>query len=622
MAKVRIPVIGTVGKSLSFDPNATVGATIGTDLKLPDGSIATKTTLAAYLGVSSAQQGVTQHRLLQGLTVGDDHPMYTRKDTLTARGDLYVRSATDVTRLAKGSTSQFLQAGATDPAWQTISPVLTLSTDLSGNATFTDLTSATLAATIVGHAVTNSKIRQSAGLSVIGNSTNATADVADITAASDAQVFRRSGSSIGFGAIDLSSTNAVSNRLAYANLTQGSALSVLGVTGNATADVASILASSDTTVLRRSGSAVAFGTIDHTYISDFSSAVPQPANPTASVKLTATNGSASTFMRSDGAPALDQSISPTWSGSHTFNNVPTLPSQSANKVFAGPTTGSAAAPAFRSLVDADIPTTLSLTTASSLVTVGTITSGTWSATAVSETHGGTNQTSYTLGDTLYASGSNTLAKLAGNITTTKKFLRQTGTGSVSAAPAWDTLVSGDIPNLGANPTASAGLTAVNGSATTYMRSDGAPALSQSISPTWTGQHRFTPSTSKTIFDGPSGDWAFSCLGFNSTGVSFGFEANAGTNSSDICARFRARAAVNDILLLRGDGRVSIGNSTDNAEVQFLGTGNLRFSGSTTGAQTATFSATNKPGSGTAGPIAWLPVLTAGGTQGYIPIFGA
>jgi hypothetical protein len=44
---------------------------------------------------------------------------------------------------------------------------------------------------------------------------------------------------------------------------------------------------------------------------------------------------------------------------------------------------------------------------------------------------------------------------------------------------------------------------------------------------------------------------------------------------------------------------------------------------TTGAQTATFTATNKPGSGTAGPISWLPVFLAdGSTQGYIPIFGA
>jgi len=52
----------------------------------------------------------------------------------------------------------------------------------------------------------------------------------------------------------------------------------------------------------------------------------------------------------------------------------------------------------------------------------------------------------------------------------------------------------------ANPTASVGLTAVNGAATTVMRSDAAPALSQSIAPTWTGVHAFsntTDSTSKT-----------------------------------------------------------------------------------------------------------------------------
>lgn len=44
---------------------------------------------------------------------------------------------------------------------------------------------------------------------------------------------------------------------------------------------------------------------------------------------------------------------------------------------------------------------------------------------------------------------------------------------------------------GANPTAVVGLTAVNGSATTFLRSDGAPPISQSITPTWTGVHTFT-----------------------------------------------------------------------------------------------------------------------------------
>ncbi|HUD74521.1 MAG TPA: hypothetical protein VMQ76_05565 [Terracidiphilus sp.] len=45
----------------------------------------------------------------------------------------------------------------------------------------------------------------------------------------------------------------------------------------------------------------------------------------------------------------------------------------------------------------------------------------------------------------------------------------------------------------ANPTtATVGLAAVNGSATTFMRSDGAPPLNVTIAPTWTGVHTFTP----------------------------------------------------------------------------------------------------------------------------------
>jgi hypothetical protein len=60
--------------------------------------------------------------------------------------------------------------------------------------------------------------------------------------------------------IDLS--NGVTGDLPFSNLTQGSALSVLGVTGNAIADVASISAGSDHQVLRRSGTAVSFGAVN------------------------------------------------------------------------------------------------------------------------------------------------------------------------------------------------------------------------------------------------------------------------------------------------------------------------------------------------------------------------
>ncbi len=48
----------------------------------------------------------------------------------------------------------------------------------------------------------------------------------------------------------------------------------------------------------------------------------------------------------------------------------------------------------------------------------------------------------------------------------------------------------DVANA-ANPTGTVGLSAVNGVASTYMRSDGAPALSQAIVPTWTGLHTFS-----------------------------------------------------------------------------------------------------------------------------------
>jgi hypothetical protein len=73
------------------------------------------------------------------------------------------------------------------------------------------------ATSITNNAITDAMIRQSAGLSVIGNSTNSTANVADITAASDHQVLRRNGSSIGFGAVNLASSNAVTGLLPVVN---------------------------------------------------------------------------------------------------------------------------------------------------------------------------------------------------------------------------------------------------------------------------------------------------------------------------------------------------------------------------------------------------------------------
>jgi hypothetical protein len=66
----------------------------------------------------------------------------------------------------------------------------------------------------------------------------------------------------------------------------------------------------------------------------------------------------------------------------------------------------------------------------SITTVGTITTGAWSADTIATTKGGTGLTSYATGDILYASGSNTLAKLT--IGTSGKVLQVNGSG----APVW------------------------------------------------------------------------------------------------------------------------------------------------------------------------------------------
>lgn len=65
----------------------------------------------------------------------------------------------------------------------------------------------TAAVSLDANGVTNSYIRQSAGLSVIGNSTNSTANVADITAGTDHYVLRRSGTALGFGTLNAAAMN-------------------------------------------------------------------------------------------------------------------------------------------------------------------------------------------------------------------------------------------------------------------------------------------------------------------------------------------------------------------------------------------------------------------------------
>lgn len=116
---------------------------------------------------------------------------------------------------------------------------------------------------IAANSIGNSQLRQSNGYSVIGRSASTTGDVADITAANDFEILRRTAGSLGFGSIDLSQSGAVgTSRLDFTNIKQGAGLSVIGVAGNAAGNIADITAGSDHHVLRRSGTSIGFGTLN------------------------------------------------------------------------------------------------------------------------------------------------------------------------------------------------------------------------------------------------------------------------------------------------------------------------------------------------------------------------
>jgi len=88
----------------------------------------------------------------------------------------------------------------------------------------------------------------------------------------------------------------------------------------------------------------------------------------------------------------------------------------------------------------------------------------------------------TLGDVVYGGASGTGTRLAGNTTTTKQYLSQTGTGTASAAPAWATIAGSDITGAALTKTDDTNVTLTLGGtpATALLRA-------ASLTLGWTGQ---------------------------------------------------------------------------------------------------------------------------------------
>ncbi len=88
----------------------------------------------------------------------------------------------------------------------------------------------------------------------------------------------------------------------------------------------------------------------------------------------------------------------------------------------------------------------------------------------------------TLGDTIYGGASGAATRLAGNTTTAKRYLSQTGNGTVSAAPAWASIAGADITGAALTKTDDTNITLTLGGnpATSLLRA-------ASLTLGWTGQ---------------------------------------------------------------------------------------------------------------------------------------
>lgn len=283
----------------------------------------------------------------------------------------------------------------------------------------------------------------------------------------------------------------------------------------------------------------------------------------------------------------DNSTTPIYTGSTVTGNGTlnlTLKTEAANLVFAGPSTGAAAQPTFRAMATADLPTGIpnaNLANSSLTVTAGTGLSG-----------GG----AVSLGGSVTLTNAGVTSAVAGtNITVSG------ATGAVTI----------NCSLTAANPTGSVGLAAVNGVAATFMRSDAAPALSQSISPTWSGNHTFTGSITVTMSGGsfivePAAESSFGGVTISNASAS---------RTLELVYIGLSRAAAYGIQ----PGAVGINAHGGTLCIGLADIEAITFTGAaTTGTATATFSATNKPGSN-GSPAKWLPVKF-GGTQYYIPMW--
>lgn len=112
---------------------------------------------------------------------------------------------------------------------------------------------------------------------------------------------------------------------------------------------------------------------------------------------------------------------------------------------------------------------------------------------------------------------------------------------------------------GASPTAKVGTSAVNGSASTFMRSDGAPPIDVAIAPTWSNLHTFSAgisisgATNPLLVQGGANQYMAIFTASSTSGQSLGMRVNAGTTVADVSFQVNSQNVATTFFQIGGTG---------------------------------------------------------------------
>jgi hypothetical protein len=379
------------------------GVIVGAGLAVSSGTVSLETS-----GIVAGEYGMAVYdsygRATSGVTVCDAAHGGTDQSTYIVGDILYASGTTTLSKFSPGTvagnmrwsgsawaidTTAYLSTSVAASTYQPISSVLTSIAALSSGTGLLKLT---------------------AGVASLDTSTYLTAN----------QTITLSGAVTGSGTTAITTAFQVSTSGGFLGHS-GTTSSVLTMISSSTQYHVPVIGAS---------SAVAWGYLTS---SSFGSNVVAVANGGTGLSALGTLGVAALAYTSASSGFVK------WSGSALSIDTSTYltsvtgdtTSRTANTFYSAPN-GSAGTATFRTIVLADISTALSTWTGSSTVTtLGTVTTGTWHGTLIGATYGGTGQSSYTVGDMLYASSTTALSKLTAS--TSGYILCTNGTGT---APSW------------------------------------------------------------------------------------------------------------------------------------------------------------------------------------------